>query len=86
MELDEIFETFSDGFVDIEVLRRAGKDVAMREFKKYLELAQEAERHPSRVLDGRPSAHLIQVLRRVPRIAPGRPVYSRDALAFRLRP
>ena len=48
MELDEIFETFKDRLVDIEVLRRAGKDVATREFKKYLELAQQAERHPNR--------------------------------------
>ncbi len=50
MELDEIFEAFSDRLAEIELLRRAGKDVAAREFKKYLELAQEAERHPDLVL------------------------------------
>ena len=50
MELDEIFETFSDRLTKIELLRRAGENVAAREFKKYLELAQEAERHPDREL------------------------------------
>ena len=50
MELGEIFETFSDRLTDIELLRRAGKDVAAREFKKYLELAQQAERHPDHAL------------------------------------
>lgn len=46
MELDEIFRTFSHRLTEIELLRRAGKDVAAREFKKYLQLAGEAERHP----------------------------------------
>ena len=50
MELDEIFKAFGDRLAEIELLRRAGKDVAARESKKYLELAQEAERHPDQAL------------------------------------
>lgn len=50
MELGEIFKTFSNRLAEIELLGRAGKDVAARESKRYLELAREAEQHPDRVL------------------------------------
>ena len=50
MELDQIFKTFSERIAEIELLRRAGKDVATGEFKKYQELAQRAEQDPDRAL------------------------------------
>lgn len=50
MELDEIFKVFRDRLAEIELLKRAGKTVAARESKKYLELAQEAEQHPEQAL------------------------------------
>ena len=50
MELDEIFKVFNDRLAEIELLKRVGKDVADRESKKYLELAQETEEYPDQAL------------------------------------
>ena len=48
MELNEILDTFRDRLTENELLRRAGKEMAAREVKRYLELALEAEQHPDR--------------------------------------